>query len=94
MKRNAIRTLARWMDEHEWSQLRLAAYVGRSQAWISEVMRGEATVGLEVGMKLAELTNIPLEDIVTDKSAQRILESYVDRLLAKRGIAKEIGNVA
>jgi hypothetical protein len=61
---------------------------------MSQVFSGQSEIGLELGMRLAELTEIPLEEIVTDKVAQRILESYVDRLLVKRGIAKENSSVA
>ena len=94
MKRTARQAVARWMDANGWTQMRLSAYIGRSQTWISQVLSGEVEVGLEVGLRLSELTEIPIEDIVTDKTTQRILESYVDRLLVKRGIAKDSLNVA
>lgn len=82
------------MDANGWTQQRLAAYLDRSTGWMSQVFSGQSEIGLELGMRLAELTDIPLEDIVTDKVAQRILESYVDRLLAKRGFVKENASVA
>ncbi len=61
---------------------------------MSQVFSGQSEIGLELGMRLSELTEIPLEELITDKVAQRILESYVDRLLVKRGIAKDSVNVA
>jgi transcriptional regulator with XRE-family HTH domain len=94
MKRTTQRALTRWMDANGWTQMRLAAYLDRSQAWMSQVFSGESAIGLELGLRLSELTEIPLEEIVTDKTAQRILESYVTRLLAKRGITKDNSSVA
>lgn len=94
MKRATQRALARWMDANGWTQQRLAAYLDRSAGWMSQVFSGQSEIGLEIGLRLSDLTEIPLEDIVTDKSAQRILESYVNRLLVKRGFAKDSASVA
>jgi transcriptional regulator with XRE-family HTH domain len=94
MKKATQRALARWMDANGWTQMRLAAYLDRSTGWMSQVFSGESVIGLEIGLRLSELTEIPLEDLVTDKSAQRILEDYVNRLLVKRGIAKDNASVA
>jgi predicted transcriptional regulator len=94
MKRHATKALMKWMDENGWSQARLAAYLGCSQQWVSQALSEKATWGLEAALLVTELTEIPIEDIVTDRVTQRILEGYVNRLLVRRGIAKENGSVA
>ena len=93
MKRRTRTALARWMREHGWTQVRIAAHVGCSQSYICKALRGEGAVGLEYAVRIADLTGFPVEDIANDPTAQRILEAYVDRLLSQRGIAKENASV-
>lgn len=81
------------MDANGWTQTRVAAYLDRSNSWMSQALSGEIAIGLERGLRLSELTGIAFEDLVTDKASQRILESYVNRLLSKRGFAKDSLNV-
>lgn len=82
------------MRDKGWTQTRFAAAVGVAQGTMSRMLSGEYPVGIEVGMAMADLTGIEVERLITDRQARKILESYVERLLSKRGMAKESSDVA
>ena len=94
MTRQTRKALRDWMRKGGWSQADVAGRVGVTQATISRMVRGDLEIGLEVAMRLSDLTGIEADALLSDPTAKRILKDYVTRLLSEHGIAKDTLNVA
>jgi transcriptional regulator with XRE-family HTH domain len=61
--KRAYPTLQAWMDATNTSQPELAKVLGISQSHLCNVLRGNRRASLNLTLKLAHLTNVPIESI-------------------------------
>jgi DNA-binding XRE family transcriptional regulator len=82
------------MKKNGWTQMRLASFVGCSQTTVSQALRGDVEFSVLVGIRLSDLTGLPLEDICTSPTVQKVLQSYIKRVGAGHEIPKDPRDVA
>ena len=82
-----------WMRDHDWNQGRLAKQLGQSRAHTSRMLSGKAPIDLTTAVKLADLTGIAAQELVTDQAALRRLKTYLGRQKADRRSSKETASV-
>ena len=85
--------LRRWLRDHDWTQERLAAYLGIRQGSVSHMLSGRYHIGLALGIKLADLTGIPADQLITDRKSLELAEAYAKNVGLTRGIAKDQSSV-
>ena len=72
------------MKRTHTNQRKLAGLLGVSEAWVSLVLRGREHWSLDHAARLALVTDIPVEKLLTGGDASRLL-----KLLGKRDKAAE-----
>jgi transcriptional regulator with XRE-family HTH domain len=80
---DALPELTKWMADTGTTQEDLASFAKVSQAQISRYLAGKVDLPVERAMKLALITNIPVEKLLNDRDASRLL-----KLLGKRSNAE------
>lgn len=61
--KRAYPTIQAWMDATNTSQPELAKVLGISQSHLCNVLRGNRRASLHLTLRLAHLTNVPIESI-------------------------------
>ncbi len=64
-----MRPLERWMSETKVLDDALAEKVGVSRVQILRIRRGQNRPSVETARKLAEITGLPLEDLILNEEA-------------------------
>ena len=61
--KRAFPTVQAWQDATGTSQLELAKLLGISQSHLCNIVRGNRKASLRLALKIAHLTNVPVETI-------------------------------
>lgn len=83
-----------WLDDTGTTQEDLARLLSVSPAQVSRFMNGSRSLSVESAVKLALLTDIPVDKLLTDGRAARLLKLLGKNTTSRRGSSKEKKNVA
>jgi transcriptional regulator with XRE-family HTH domain len=76
---DALPELRRWMFDTGVTQADIASFAQVSQAQMSKYLTGKASLPIERAMKLSLITGIPVEKLLTDVDASRLLKLLGNR---------------
>lgn len=63
--KRAYPTLQKWMDATGTSQPELAKVLAISQSHLCNILRGNRSPSMKLALRIANLTNVPVETIAT-----------------------------
>lgn len=69
----------KWLRETSTSQADLAHRIGVSAPHLSNVLARKRALSMPAALRLALVTGIPVEKLLSDKESAEILESYGNR---------------
>lgn len=92
-KSNRFRALRAWMKQTKTRQTALARLLGVSDTQICLVFKGERHFSIEQAERLSDLAGIPVEKLLTDEEAVRLLKVIGKRMNAVHGKSNETSRV-
>lgn len=81
--------LQKWMDETGTKPVRLAADTDVSLTHINDILSGDTGISMKLAMKLATVTGIPVENLLTNPKDVEILEEWGKRQTTEAGNARQ-----
>lgn len=94
IQKTRLKELRAYIKRTGYRQRVLAAVAGVSEPTFTKVLKGPRSFTVDAAGRLAEFTGIPVEKLLTDKEATRLLKLLGKRMNSPEGKSSDKSRVA